>query len=72
MKKTFETKFGEISLKNVMIDTDGTNLADGIEIRLEGVLIGETTDIKFHFDDEDVDIKDVEAFVEKHCDPRDF
>lgn len=71
MEKTFETKFGEVSLRGAMIDTDGTNLVDGVEIKLEGKLIGEATGVTFG-QVEDMEIEEVENFVEEHCDPCDF
>ena len=41
MEKTFKTKFGKISLRTAMLETDGTNLEEGVEIKLDGKLIGE-------------------------------
>ncbi|MEK6829803.1 MAG: hypothetical protein AABY15_06815 [Nanoarchaeota archaeon] len=67
MEKTFDTKFGEISLRGAMIDVDGTNLADGVEIKLDDKLIGEAVGITFG-QVEDMTIEEVEEFVEEHCD----
>ncbi len=38
MTQTFEnTKFGDVTVRNIMIDTDGTNLEEGIEIKVDNV-----------------------------------
>lgn len=65
MEKTFDTKYGEITLRKAMIDTDGTNLADGIEISIDGQLEEEVLDE--HLDLEEMTIEEVEEFVKKHC-----
>ncbi len=41
MENTFDTIHGKAVIKDVMIDTDGTNLADGVEIKIDGVVIAE-------------------------------
>jgi len=64
MEKTFNTKFGEILLRNAMIDTNGTDLADGIEIKLDDELVGEVINYSFDFMDEDTTLEEVEDFVE--------
>ena len=58
-----DTIFGEAKIKNVMIDTDGTNLADGVSITIDGVVIAEivgksTHDIKRLSVDEFEDLLD--------------
>jgi len=68
MEKTFDTKFGEILLRKAMIDTDGTNLESGIEIKLDDELIGEVLGSSFDFEDEDTTIEEIEDFVEKYVD----
>ncbi len=65
MEKTFDTKFGEISLRTAIFETDSTNLEEGVEIKLDGKLIGEAFGWR---DVEEMTVKEVEAFVEKHCD----
>ena len=67
MEKTFDTKFGEVTLRGAMIDTDGTNLSDGIEVKIEGKLISEVLDRTF-CSVEDMTVKEVEEFVEENCD----
>lgn len=66
MQKTFDTKYGEVSLRGAMIDTDGTNLVEGIEIKIDGVLEAEVLCMYFG-QVKDFTIEEVEAFVEEHC-----
>jgi hypothetical protein len=65
MEKTFDTKFGEVTLRHAMIDTDGTNLADGIEIKIDGELVAEVLDQ--HLDLDEITIEEVEEFVNSNC-----
>ncbi len=67
MIRTLETKFGEITLRSAMLDIDGTNLEEGIEIKLEGELIGEVIggDI---YEVEEMSTDEIEAFVMKYSD----
>jgi hypothetical protein len=41
MKKTFETSQGEVEVIDAMIDVDGTNLEEGVEIKLDGVFLSD-------------------------------
>jgi len=41
MTKTVDTTTGEITLRNAMIDSDGTNLLEGVEISQDGEVIFE-------------------------------
>jgi hypothetical protein len=59
MKKV-ETKYGEVELRVVMTDIDGTNLDEGIEVTLNGELLGQVIEIDF----DDLTIADVEEIVE--------
>ena len=58
--KKLETKYGEVKLRVVMIDIDGTNLEEGIEVSLNGELLGQVIEIDF----DDLTIADVEEIVE--------
>lgn len=58
--KKLETKYGEVKLRVVMIDIDGTNLEEGIEVSLNGELLGQVIEIDF----DDLTITDVEEIVE--------
>lgn len=63
-----ETKWGTITMSHAMLDTDGTNLEDGIEIRLDGELIGEAVGYTSSTLESFETVDDVEKFVDKHCD----
>jgi hypothetical protein len=67
MEKTWNTNLGEVTLRGAMIDTDGTNLADGIEVKVDGKLVGEVLDMTFS-QVEDMTDDEVELFVVAHCD----
>jgi hypothetical protein len=41
MTKKVETSIGEVELRNAMIDIDGTNLEEGVEIVQDGDVINE-------------------------------
>ena len=41
MTKKVETSIGEVELRNAMIDLDGTNLEEGVEIVQDGDVINE-------------------------------
>ncbi len=47
MEKTWDTPLGEVTLRGAMIDTNGTDLAEGIEVKIDGKLIGEVLDKTF-------------------------
>lgn len=32
MKRNFKTNYGDVSVRDIVIDMDGTNLIDGVEI----------------------------------------
>lgn len=63
-----ETKWGTVTMNHAMLDTDGTNLEDGIEIRLDGELIGEAVGYTSSTLESFETVEDVEKFVDKHCD----
>lgn len=71
MERTFETRFGEVTLRNVMIEQEFNQLVEGIEIKLDGVVIGEAygDDSEFDFyDDEYVTIEMVEDYAVEFAD----
>jgi hypothetical protein len=45
MKKTFETVYGLVEVRDAMIDTDGTNLEEGVDVRLDGEPLAGTVGI---------------------------
>ena len=63
---TFDTCYGEVTFKHAMIDTDGTNLEEGITIFIDGKYIAETID--FSIDEiEEMTEKEIESVVETYC-----
>ena len=70
MEKKFDTVYGEVKLRKAMIDTDGTNLADGIEIKINDKLKGEVLDM--HIDLDEMTDEDAEVFVETYVDEREL
>lgn len=44
MKKTFETKYGAITIRDIMINLDGTILESGIELSHENKTFAKITD----------------------------
>jgi hypothetical protein len=66
MTKTFNTKYGIATLRFAMFDINGTDLVEGIEVKLDDVLIGEV--YGFSFDQiEDMSISEVENFIDVNC-----
>lgn len=61
--KTFETSIGEVTVKDAMIDLDGTNLEEGIVIRLED----ESTIEILGFNEDSIDKDTVESLVGTYC-----
>ncbi len=62
MTKTFNTKkYGEVTVRNAMLDMDGTNLKDGIEIKGDFNLI----EIYGDFDVEEMSDEQVEGLIDR-------
>ena len=59
-----ETKYGIAKLSYAIIDTNGTDLVEGIEVILDGELIGQLFDIEFDCISE-LSIKEIETILEK-------
>lgn len=57
MTKVIETQFGKVTLRNVMIDLDGTNLESGISLSLNEDVFAEISGYSiddFGNDEEDI------------------
>lgn len=74
MEKTVETKFGEITLRDAILDMDGTNLEDGLEVKLDGEYLAEFAGKRvsdFNDDETDetdeTDIERLEEFIQANC-----
>ena len=62
MIQTFEnTKFGEVTVRNIVIDVDGTNLEEGINISVIGS--EEYVELLGYQDIEDMTNEDVEEIL---------
>lgn len=60
----FDTNVGEVSVRNVMIDTDGTNLEEGIElVSMDDAF---PTFTLVGFDVNDLSTDDVDEFIENN------
>lgn len=66
MTKSFDTKYGIVKIRPAMFDIDGTNLEEGIEVKLDDVLIGEVFGYSFN-QVEDMTIAEVEQFIDVNC-----
>lgn len=68
MEKTWDTdEFGEVTLRGAMLDTNGTDLVDGIEILIDGELRGEIQEMSFSRV-EDLTVDEVEELIEFQID----
>ena len=65
MEKAFNTKkYGEVTVRNAMLDTDGTNLKDGIEIT-QFQRDFDLIEICEHFDVEEMTDEQVEKLIDQ-------
>lgn len=55
--------YGDVEIKNVMIDVDGTNLVDGVQITFEEDEF-DTIEIVGHIDLDEIEADDVEKLIE--------
>ena len=68
---TFETKYGTVEIKSVMVDLDGTNLEDGVDVYLNDEYVGDVVgysenDFKNEDEDENENLTEkVECFLEE-------
>jgi len=60
-----ETEFGYMEVTPSMIDTDGTNLEAGVDVRLDGEFVGDVIGGTYMFDS----LEDLEEFYRKNFDP---
>ena len=67
MEKKFDTVFGELTVRGAMLDVNGTDLCDGVEFKIDGELVGETTSVTFS-EVKDMNDNEIEELVETHCD----
>lgn len=66
MLNTFSfCQYGDVEIKNVMVDVDGTNLVDGVEITFEDETF-DTVTILGHIDLDELEADDVETLIENN------
>ena len=61
MEKKFETTYGDVTIRDCVIDTDGTNLEEGISVKLDNDLLAEIVGMST---DEFENVLSVENLVE--------
>ena len=61
--KKIETKYGEVTLKDVVHDVDGTNLVDAVEVELDGEVLGVLPGASF---DDGTTAEDAERILEEN------
>lgn len=61
---TFNTKHGEVSIRTAVFDTDGTNLQDGVEIKIDNELVKELYG-QHVYQFEDMSVEEIEKFLEE-------
>jgi hypothetical protein len=64
LKNGVETKWGKIIIRDVVFDMDGTNLEDGLDIRLDGEVVGKAIGLTSrNFEN----MNELEEFIEEHA-----
>ena len=63
-EKTFDTSFGEVRVSFAMIDTDGTNLEEGVDFKLDGKFVGDAVGLSLR----EINEGNIEDLLEEHCD----
>lgn len=63
---TFDTKFGEVDFRDVIIDLDGTNVENGVDVNIDGKNIGQllgytTIDLSEHR------VNEIEEIISIYC-----
>jgi hypothetical protein len=61
MTRNFETEeYGNVSVRNAMLDVDGTNLVEGIEIRIG---VSKIVEVQGYHDLEELSVEEVEVLI---------
>jgi hypothetical protein len=67
MTVTRETSHGTITIQGVMFGGDGTNLEEGLEIRVDGDLVIEEMNMYSHsFDEDAMSDEELETYLDLH------
>jgi hypothetical protein len=64
MKKTFDTSFGKVKVSFAMIDTNGTDLCEGVDFNLDGKFIGDAVGLTL----DEINKDNIEELLEQYCD----
>jgi hypothetical protein len=62
--KKFNTRFGKVEVKIAMIDTNGTDLCEGVDFNLDGEFVGDAIGLSL----DTINKKNIEELLEIHCD----
>jgi hypothetical protein len=63
-EKVFDTSYGEVRVTFAMIDTDGTNLSEGVDFNLDGEFVGDAIGLSLSEINED----NIEDLLLEYCD----
>jgi hypothetical protein len=63
MKKRFNTSFGKVVVSFAMIDTNGTDLSEGVDFNLNGKFIGDAVGLSL----DEINKNNIEELLEEHC-----
>jgi hypothetical protein len=63
MKKKFKTKFGNAVVSFAMIDTDGTNLEEGVDFNVDDKFVGDAIGLSL----DNVNENNIEELLEIYC-----
>jgi hypothetical protein len=63
MKKTFETSLGKVKVSFAMIDTNGTDLCEGVDFNLDGKFIGDAVGLSL----DEITKDNIEELLEEYC-----
>lgn len=64
MKKRFDTSYGEVVVSFAMIDTNGTDLCEGVDFNLDGKFIGDAVGISLN----GITKNNIEELLKQYCD----
>lgn len=63
-EKIFDTSQGQVRVSFAMIDTDGTNLSEGVDFNLDGKFVGDAIGLNLR----EINEGNIEDLLAEHCD----
>lgn len=63
---TFDTKFGEVDFRDVIIDLDGTNVEKGVDVNINGKNFGQLLDYTTN-DLSEYRVNEIEEIISIYC-----